>query len=79
MKTVSLKLTEGMDQKLAAVAKKQRTTKSNVVRLALDKFLGDDPAGRTGSCLDLAGDLIGRVDARSDLSANPAHMKGFGK
>lgn len=79
MKTISLKLTEGMDQKLAAIAQKQRTTKSNVMRLALQMFLGDDSEGRTGSCLDLAGDLVGRVDACSDLSTNPTHMTGFGK
>lgn len=79
MKTVSLKLTEGMDQKLVAAAKRQRTTKSNVVRQALQTFLGDDSGGRMGSCLDLAGDVIGSVDARPDLSTNPVHMKGFGK
>jgi len=79
MKTVSLKLTEGMDQKLAGAARKHGTTKSNVIRMALQTFLGDDSSGRPGSCLELAGTLIGHVDARPDLSINPAHLKGFGK
>ncbi len=79
MKTVSLKLTEGMDQKLAGAARKRGTTKSNIMRLALQTFLGDDPAGQAGSCLDLAGDVIGSVDACPDLSVNPIYLKRFGK
>lgn len=79
MKTISLKLAEGLDQKLAATAKKQRTTKSNLLRLAIQAFLSDDPKNQAGSCLDLARDLVGCVDAPADLSSNPARLKGFGK
>jgi len=79
MKTVSLKLTEGLERKLAATARRQRTTKSNLLRLAIETYLSDSPGGRSGSCLDLAGDLVGCVDATADLSTNRAYLKGFGE
>lgn len=79
MKTVSLKLSEGLEQKLAATARRQRTTKSNLLRLAIEAFLSDEPTIQAGSCLDLASDLVGCVDAPADLSTNPAHLTGFGE
>lgn len=79
MKNVSLKLEEDLEQKLAVTAKLQHTTKSSVVREALERYLGDPGASRTGSCLDLAEDLVGRVDAPVDLSANPEYLQEFGE
>jgi hypothetical protein len=79
VKNVSLKLTEGLERKLAATARGQHTAKSNLLRLAIHACLGDSPGGRVGSCLDLAGSLIGCVDATPDLSTNRAYLKGFGE
>ena len=79
VKNVSLKLTEGLERKLAATARRQHTTKSNLLRLAIQTYLSDSPGSRAGSCLDLAGDLIGCVDATPDLSTNQAYLKGFGE
>ncbi|HOZ48506.1 MAG TPA: hypothetical protein PLO37_19725 [Candidatus Hydrogenedentes bacterium] len=78
MKTLSFKLAEGLDQRLAATAKKQGMTRSDLVRMAIETFLSTEHQERPGSCLDLAGDLIGRIEAPTDLSSNPRHMKGFG-
>lgn len=79
MKTISLKLTDGLDQQLAAAARRRRTTKSALVRTALQAFLNERGGKRSGSCLDLAGDLFGSIEAPADLSVNPQHMRGFGK
>jgi hypothetical protein len=79
VKTISLKLADGLDQRLTATARRQRTTKSDLLRTALQAFLNEEIGNRSGSCLDLAGDLVGSVEGPSDLSANRQHMKGFGK
>lgn len=79
MKTISLKLPDGLDQQLAVYARTQRTTKSELVRAAIEAYLNKDGSRRSGSCLDLAGDLIGSVEGPSDLSVNPKHLKGFGR
>jgi hypothetical protein len=81
MKTLSLKLPARLDAKLTAAAKRQRTTKSAVVREALDKFLNGrkTPAKSRRSALELAGDLIGSLEGPGDLSYNPDYMRGFGE
>jgi len=78
MKTISLKLEEGLDQRLTACARTRGTTKSHLVRNALRAFLDEEGETRPGSCLDLAGDVIGSVEGPVDLSVNPRHMRGFG-
>jgi len=79
VKTLSLKLPDELHVKLATAAKQTKTTKSDVVRQALDSFLNDEIRVRKGSLLDLADDLIGCVDGPGDLSCNPDHMRDFGK
>lgn len=79
MKNVSLKMEEGMERKLAATAKSLQTTKSSVVREALERYFAGSSASPTGSCLDLAGNLVGCIDGPSDLSSNPDYLEGFGE
>lgn len=78
MRTISLKLEDGLDQRLVAAARMQRTSKSELVRTAIQTWLDEKRIG-TGSCLDLARDLVGSAEGPSDLSTNRRHMKGFGK
>lgn len=78
MKTFSVKLEEGLAQRLSAAARRQRTSKSNLVRHALEIFLDDGKASRAESCLHLAADLFGSVEAPEDLSVNRSHLNGFG-
>lgn len=79
MKTVSLKLPARLDAKLTARAKKGRTTKSEVVRQALDAYLNGKRRLKKGTFLQLAGDSIGCVEGPGDLSYNPEYMRDFGK
>ncbi|HPO15310.1 MAG TPA: CopG family transcriptional regulator [Candidatus Hydrogenedentes bacterium] len=78
MKTVTLKLDEGLDKKLSATARKQGTTKSDLLRKALLLYMSSEIAVQPGSCLDLADDLIGCVEGPADLSTNKEYIKGFG-
>lgn len=80
MKTLSLKVPEALDRKLAALVRRRGVRKSIVVREALSRYLDESPEVRHGSFLDLAGDLFGCVKAAPpDLSSNPRHLAGFGK
>ena len=79
MRTVSIKLEDGLDRRLVAAARMQRTSKSNLVRLAIHAFLDEKRGIGAGSCLDLAKDLVGSAEGPRDLSTNRRHMKGFGK
>ena len=79
MKTVSLKLPEDLAAQLNAAVRGQRTSKSAIIRLALEDYLRRKGSEvRKGSVLDLAGDLVGCVDGPADLSFAKEHMESYG-
>ena len=77
MTTISLKVPEVLDFRLAQIAEKRGSSKSKLIRDALERMVATG-CGRKCSCLSMASDLIGCVDGPSDLSHNKKHMKGFG-
>jgi Arc/MetJ-type ribon-helix-helix transcriptional regulator len=80
MKTISLKLPDGLNAKLNRVAKERDLSKSEVVREALEQFFNGHATARTPlSALDLARDLAGCLEGPGELSTNPKYMEGFGK
>ncbi len=79
MKSLSLKLSEGLDQQLATIAHTQQTTKSEILREALAVYLTKNDSHRSGSCLALANDLVGCVEGPEDLSVDKRHLNGFGE
>jgi len=79
MKTLTVKVPEELDLKLAAVAAKRGESKSNLIRTAINSILKANEAVTPNSCLDLAKDLVGSVEGPSDLSYNKKHLKGYGK
>lgn len=79
MVSVSLKLPAALETKLSAAARKRRQTKSAVVREALEQFLDKDRAASSGSCLDLASDVVGCVEGPGDLSTNETLLRDYGK
>ena len=80
MKVLSFKVPETLDRKLSAVVKRRRMQKSVLVREALEQYLDESREIRSGSFLQLAGDLVGCVkDAPADLSRNPKHLDGYGR
>ena len=79
MKSLSLKLPDALDAKLAAVARKRRASKSVIVREALEAYIAHGGKVIPGSALDLAKDLAGCLEGPGDLSYNKRHMRGFGR
>jgi hypothetical protein len=79
MKTLSVKVPDGLDARLAAAARRRKTNKSALVRKALEGVLRESAKPRAGSALDLVRDLVGCVAGPADLSVNKAHLKTFGR
>ncbi|HEV8143957.1 MAG TPA: CopG family transcriptional regulator [Methylomirabilota bacterium] len=79
MKTLSVKLPDGLDAKLTVAARQRKTTKSTVVRKALEAALQERGKPKRGSALDLARDLVGCVAGPGDLSVNKAYFRNFGR
>jgi metal-responsive CopG/Arc/MetJ family transcriptional regulator len=79
MRTITLKIPDHLAEQLDRSAAAAKTTRSAVVRAALEKSLGESETG-SGSCYDLAGDLMGSIKGLpADLATNPIHMEGFGR
>jgi hypothetical protein len=80
MSTISLKLPERLLELLEKESRSRRTTKSSLVREALEKSLAARPPNGETTCFDLARDLAGSVKGLPrDLATNPRHMEGFGR
>ena len=79
MKTLTVKLSDALDQKLTALATQQGESKSAVVRTAIEKTLETSYETSPESCLHLARDLAGCVEGASDLSHNKKHFEGYGR
>jgi hypothetical protein len=80
MSTISLKLPDRLLALLEKESRSRRTTKSSLVREALEKALAARPGNGETTCYDLARDLAGSVKGLpSDLATNPKHMEGFGQ
>ena len=79
MRTLSVKLPDGLDAKLTAAARRRKTNKSALVRKALEGVLREPGTSADGSALDLVRDLVGCVAGPADLSVNKAYLKTFGR
>ncbi len=79
MTTLSLKIPDALKRRVDAAAAKRGTARSAWVREAMEAYLRQDGQAEPGSCLDLAGDLIGSVEGPPDLSTNKEYMEGFGQ
>ena len=91
MTTISLKLPDGLLERLERESRARRTTKSSLVRECLEQPLpdktppGDLPAVPPGeSFYDKALPILKKAWARRgrgqrDLATNPKYMEGFGR
>jgi Arc/MetJ-type ribon-helix-helix transcriptional regulator len=75
MKTVSFKLPPDLDNRLSELARRRRTSRSAVVREALEALSAKPKLSVT----ELAGDLVGCISGPSDLATNPKYLADFGK
>ena len=73
MKAVTVKLSDASASRVSRLARARKTSRSNVIREALERGLdAEDP-------LEDIRDLIGFADGPSDLSSHPRHMQGYGQ
>ena len=79
MRTITLKLPDGLAARVSATVRKRGVSTSALVREALEDRLGRESRGQAGSCLDLAADLRGVLAGPFDLSSNPNRLKGYGR
>ena len=75
MRTVSFKLPEALDDALSDLARRRKSSRSALVREALESLA----AGGRRTVTAAVDELIGPIDGPADLSTNPRHLRGYGK
>lgn len=75
MRTVSFKLPEDLNDALNELARSRGSSRSAVVREALE-FLAK---GKRRSVTSLAGNLVGSVEGPTDLATHRKHMSEYGR
>ena len=75
MRTVSFKLPEHLDDALSDLARRRKSSRSALVREALEGLA----AGGRRSVTAAVDVLVGSLDGPIDLSTNPKHLAGYGK
>ncbi len=70
MRAVSIKLPEDLDRRLTELARSRRTSRSALMREALEAYEKQPIQSVTAAAADLVGSLIGS----HDLSSSPEHM-----
>lgn len=75
MRTISIKLPVVLDAALSELAKRRNSSRSAVVREAIEALTHD---GRR-SVTRIAHDLVGCVEGPADLSTNPEYLAGYGR
>ncbi len=75
MRTVSFKLPEQLDDALSDLARRRKSSRSAVVREALQALATDNHRSVTA----MVDDLVEPVDGPADLSTGPKHLAGYGK
>lgn len=75
MRTVSFKLPEQLDDALSDLARRRNSSRSALVREALEGLA----AGGRRSVTAAVDALVGPLDGPADLSTNPKHLASYGK
>ena len=79
MKTLTFSLDEALYAKVLSLSKRRKTTKSEVVREALNICFEKGNGSSKGSAFELANDLAGTVAGPTDLSVNKIHLNSLGQ
>jgi metal-responsive CopG/Arc/MetJ family transcriptional regulator len=75
MRTVSVKLSERLDDALSDLARRRKSSRSALVREALEALA----TGKRRSVTTLVDELVGTFEGPTDLATHPKHMTGYGK
>jgi len=77
---ITVRVPPALTSRLRSRSRAKGTTESEVIREALENYLGGESSHRTAYELAEEAGIIGLVkNAPRDLSTNPRHFKGFGK
>ncbi len=80
MTTITCKVSEKLAAELESLSRRERRSKSELLREALEARLKMKRGERSVSAYDLVKHLAGSLrGGTSDLATNPAHLKGFGE
>lgn len=79
MTTISLKVPNILNMRLAKEARRRRTSKSAVIRECVEQMLLTPRKDQAVSCLDLARDLAGCLSGPRDITTNPKYLGDFGQ
>ena len=75
MRTVSFKLSEQLDDALSDLARRRKSSRSALVREALEALA----TGKRRSVTAVVDKLVGSLEGPADLSTNRQHLTGYGK
>ena len=75
MRTITIKLPEHLERLLDELARQRGSTRSAVLRDALEAYAGRARPTATA----VAGDLVGSLRGPRDLSTSPSHLDDFGE
>jgi hypothetical protein len=79
MKTISLKISKSLEQRLQQSAAEAGVNKSELLRQALERYLSQSKLPSKSSVVALAGDLVGCFRGPTDLSTNEDYFDEFGQ
>lgn len=79
LRTLTVKISERLAARLNVRVRQRQTTRSALVREALENYLRADRPAAPDSFLSLAQDIVGSVSGPVDLSSNRNHLRGYGK
>ena len=75
MRTVSFKLSEQLDDVLSELARRRKSSRSAVIREALEALAN----GKRRSVTAAVDELVAPLQGPPDLSTNPKHMAAYGR
>jgi hypothetical protein len=76
VRAISLKLPQALDRRLTELAARRKTSRSAIIREALESYALQPPRTFGGVNSHLAGSLKG---GPKDLSTSKRHLKGYGE
>jgi Arc/MetJ-type ribon-helix-helix transcriptional regulator len=80
MTVLTLKVPPELDRTIRLVARKRGTSRSAVVRAAIERYVEEDVSVvAEPSTLDLVRAFAGSVRGPADLAVDPAHLEGYGQ
>lgn len=80
MTILTMKVPDALDKKIKVLARKLGTTKSSLIRKAMEKYLSEDiGASDEPTTYELISDFVGSIQGPPDLSCGSQHMQGYGE